>query len=143
MKVEKHLEALKEVDETVEEALKTQSILSYQRRLSAMLSLGAQQLVEIYLHRLKVIRPGTQIKHEWFGLGERNLTVKLSAILTTDMGKIPGLWEILSLAKVVESERDDLLYGSPLSDESMLREKIDAYLELKKMVEGYGSESRA
>ncbi len=135
MKIEKHFEALKEVDETIEEALNSKNILSYQRRLSAMLSLGIQQLIEIYLHRLNVIRPGTQVKHEWFGIGERKLHQRLSAILTTEAKNIPRIREILILAKEIESDRNDILYGSPLSDESTIKGKIDAYLEVKRIIE--------
>jgi len=135
MKTEKHKEILKEVDETVKLSLKAESLLSFQRRLTAMLSLGSQQLIEIYFHKLSIIKPGTQVKHEWFRLGERNLLLKLSAILTTEIRKVPKIQEILSLARVIEEDRNDLLYGSPLTDDKTLREKIDAYLELKKTAE--------
>ncbi|MBL7160957.1 MAG: hypothetical protein ISS93_03865, partial [Candidatus Aenigmarchaeota archaeon] len=132
MREEKHLEILKEVEKTIKEALEAESLLSHQRRAISMLSLGVQQLVELHLHHLRVIRPGTQVKHEWFGMGERNCSIKLSSILTTDVNKIPGIREILALARIVEADRNDLLYGSPLANEKSLREKIDAFLEIKK-----------
>ncbi len=140
MKIEKHLEILREVDETIAQALSSGSLLSYQRRIMAMLSLGIQQLVEIHFRRLQVIRPGTQIKHEWFGMGSRNLRTKLAAVLTTDIGKVPNIWEIIELAQSAEAERNDIIYGSPLADDRKIREKIDAYLEMKKIImESYGT----
>lgn len=142
MKIEKHMKIMGEVEETVKGALHARDILSYQRRLASMLSLGVQQLVEIHLHRLRVIKPGTQIKHEWFGMGNRNLSLKLSAILTTEINSIPRLNDILELAKTVEADRNDIIYGSPLFDGKILREKIDAFLEIKKiMEEEHGQES--
>lgn len=135
MKIEKHMEILKEVEITIKEALSSKNILLYQRRLVSMLSLGTQQLIEIYFHKLNVIRPGTQIKHEWFGMSYRNLETKFSSILTTKIDKIPKLREILVLAKQIESNRNDMLYGSPIVDDKLLREKIDAFLELKKLIE--------
>ena len=142
MKIEKHMKIMGEVEETVKGALHARDILSYQRRLASMLSLGVQQLVEIHLHRLRVIKPGTQIKHEWFGMGNRNLSLKLSAILTTEINSIPRLNDILELAKTVEADRNEIIYGSPLFDGKILREKIDAFLEIKKiMEEEHGQES--
>lgn len=134
MKIEKHIEALREVEITIKEALESGNILAYQRRLISMLSLGTQQLIEIYLHKLEVIKPGTQVKHEWFRMGRRNLRIRLSSILTTEIRKVPGLDEILEFAKVIEEDRNELIYGSPLDDDEILREKIDAFLEIKKMV---------
>ena len=135
MRTEKHLEILKEVEETIKEALDAENILSHQRRLVTMLSLGAQQLIEIYFHEQGVIKPGTQVKHEWFVMGERNLSVKLSAILTKEIKNIPNLREILALAKIIETGRNDLIYGSPLADEKDLRGKVDAFLEIKKIID--------
>ena len=133
------MKILKEVEETIRGSLETNDILSHQRRLIAMLSLGVQQLIEVYLHSLNVIKPGTQIKHEWFGMGERNLSIKLSAILSTKMKNIPRLEEIIVLARIIEGDRNDMLYGSPLVDDKILREKIDAFLEIKKIIEeGHG-----
>jgi len=142
MRLDKHMEILKEVDETVSEALKSRDILTHQRRLISMLSIGAQQLLEAYFHRLNVIKPGTQVKHEWFGMGERNLDDKLASILTTKTGKIPRLGEVLVFARRIESGRNELIYGSPAVDGRLLREKIDAYLEMKRLtgvVDGHKS----
>ncbi|MBI4182318.1 MAG: hypothetical protein HY520_05115 [Candidatus Aenigmarchaeota archaeon] len=136
MREEKHRDIIAEVDSTIREALQSKNLLAHQRRLAAMLSLGAQQLLEVYLHRLHVIKPGTAVKHEWFGMGVENPSRKLAAMLTRPPGEVPGLAELLVLARVVEEGRNDLLYGSPLSDDEALRKKIDAYMHMRRQVGG-------
>lgn len=135
MRIEKHREVLEEVSQTIKDALDDPAgLLAHQRRLIAMLSLGASQLLEIYFHKLDVIKPGTQIKHEWFKMGEKNALIRLSAILTSDPRKIPKINELLSFAREIEKDRDDIMYGSPLAGDRSLKEKIDLWLELKKIV---------
>lgn len=138
MKEEKHLEILREVEETLREALQARDIRSHQRRLVAMLSLGSQQVVEIYLHRQGAIRPGAHVKHDWFSMSGQNIDAKISAILTTDMKNIPLLKEMIALARLVEKDRNDQLYGSPLADDTALRKKIGAFLEVKRLGEEHG-----
>ena len=135
MRPEKHGEILEEVGETIQQALESPDILRHQRRLAAMLSLGAQQLMELHLHRQMVLKPGAAIKHEWFALGTQNLRLKLAAVITTDIDRVPGLSELMVLGQEVEKERNDMIYGSPLTDTRALREKIDAYLKMKTVVE--------
>ncbi len=138
MQKAKHTDALKEVMATIEEALGSSSVLPYQRRLIAMISIGLQHMVELYLHRLKVIKPGIHIKHNWFALGEENIRSRFSAVLTMPFGKVPEINEIVSLARSIEIDRNDILYGAPLADGKSLKEKINSFLEIKKIVEKTG-----
>ena len=62
MQKEKHEDALKEVESTIEEALKG-NLLDYQRRVASMTSLGVQHIIELYFHKLHVIKPGAALKH--------------------------------------------------------------------------------
>lgn len=136
MRIDKHREALREVSDTIKDALDDPAgLMGHQRRLVAMLSLGMAHLVEIYFHKADVLKPGTQIKHEWFKMGEKNALMRLSAILTTDPGKIPKINEIMAYARNLEKDRDDIMYGSPLAGDNILKEKIDLWLELKKIVD--------
>ncbi len=132
MREEKHLQALREVDQTVETALAAQDLLVHQRRLAAMLSLGAQQIVELHLHRQMAIKPGASVKHEWFGLGKQNLLQKLESVITVPAERVPKLIELIVLAQAVEKDRNEHVYGSPLADSAALRLKIAAYLDMKK-----------
>lgn len=135
MNIDKHIETLKEVMATINDALNAEDIKLHQRRLTAMLSLGSQQLIEAYFHKLNIIKPGAQIKHEWFNLGTDRIKIKLEAILTVKLVKIKNLDEILVLAKRIEQDRNDLVYGSPVKTDKILREKINLFLEIKKLVE--------
>ena len=138
MHEKKHLEALKEVRQTVDEALKSDDILVFQRRLASMLSLGLQHIVELYLHRLNAIKPGAYVKHEWFSMGDRNLRIKFSSILTKPYEDISQIHEIVSLARNIESDRNEILYGSPLVNGKLLKEKVYVFLEIKKIIEKTG-----
>ncbi|MBI5332054.1 MAG: hypothetical protein HZB65_00615 [Candidatus Aenigmarchaeota archaeon] len=136
MKEEKHIEALQEVRETIEEALKDQrGVLPRQRRIAAMLSLGVANIIELYFHRLHIIKPGTQIKHNWFKSEEKSLKLRLSGILTKSLDQIEEIHHVLQLAHEIERERDEMVYGAPLDKDSSLKEKIDLFLELKKIIE--------
>ena len=135
MKIEKHEEALKEVYETIDQALSDpKGILGHQRRIASMMSMGMQQAIELYFHKLHIIKPGTQLKHEWFKLDEKNIRNRLSPILTKNLEEIPKINEILFLSMKIESDRNDLVYGTPLEDDKKLKEKIDVFLELKNLI---------
>jgi len=135
MRVEKHEDALKEVYQTIDQALNDpKGLLNYQRRIASMTSMGMQQVVEIYFHKLNIIKPGVQLKHEWFKLDEKNINNKLSPALTKKLEDIPKINEILFLSRKIESDRNDLVYGAPLEDDKKLKEKIDAFLELKSLI---------
>ena len=135
MKIEKHEDALKEVYQTIDQALNDpKGLLSYQRRIASMTSMGMQQIVEMYFHKLNIIKPGTQLKHEWFKLDEKNINNKLSPTLTKKLKEIPKINEILFLSRKIESDRNDLVYGAPLENDKTLKEKIDVFLELKNLI---------
>ena len=136
MQEEKHLAALKEVKTAINEALNDQKgILHRQRLLMAALSLGIQHMIEIWLHRSNAIKPGSVVKHEWFASEERKLRVKMLGVLTKSMETIPSSSKVLSLAREIERNRNDIIYGSPLKTDSELREKIEYFLELKEEIE--------
>jgi len=139
MQEEKYLDALKETDITIKEALGG-NMLDHQRRLMSMISLGVQHSIELYFHKLRVIKPGAFVKHEWFRMGDKNARQKLSIILTKKIDEIPNIPEIISLAREIESDRNDIVYGAPLNDDKILRDKIDSFLELKKLAKGEENE---
>ena len=136
MQEEKHLAALEEVRRALEEALGDPAgLLRRQRLLMAALSLGMQHIIEVWLHRAGAVKPGALIKHEWFASEERSLKLRLAGALTKELGQLPGHGRVLALAREVERNRNDIIYGSPLPTDASLREKIDLFLELKKSVE--------
>ncbi|MFH1638303.1 MAG: hypothetical protein ABIB71_07805 [Candidatus Woesearchaeota archaeon] len=57
MRKEKHEETVKEVLDEIENALNDKrGLLAHQRRLAFSLSLGAQNLLELYFHKLDIIK---------------------------------------------------------------------------------------
>ena len=136
MQEEKHIAALKEVREAIEESIRdSRGLLPRQRRLMAALSLGTQHIMEVWLHKAKAIKPGATIKHEWFSAEGHKLKIRMIGILTKDIKSLKNADRILEIACVIEHGRNDIVYGAPLRDDSVLREKIDLFLELKKEIE--------
>ncbi len=136
MQEEKHLAALKEVKETIDEALKDpRGLLPRQRRLMAALSLGMQHLLEIWLHRMHAVKPGACIKHDWFQAEERRLKLRLAGTLTKDIKSIKDADRVVAVAREIEISRNDIIYGVPLSSDLVLRETLETFLELKKIIE--------
>lgn len=136
MQEEKHMAALTEVRETIDEALKDpRGLLPRQRRIIAALSLGVQHLAGLWMHRQGAMKPGACVKHEWFQTEERRLNLRLAGVLTKDVRTLKGAGRILALAREIESGRNDIMYGAPLASDRVLREKIDGLTELKKAIE--------
>lgn len=134
MRLEKHIEGLKEVLSEIESALEdTRGLASHQRRLAAMLSLGICELVEIYFHKLGIMKEGARIKHGLFR--KNNMEELLSNQITAPLDSTKSIGRILEIVVDIEESRDDMLYGSPLNEEELLKEKIDEFLDMKKLIE--------
>ena len=73
-------------------------------------------------------------------MGDKNATLRLSAVLTKKIDEIPNIMEIISVAREIEKERNEIVYGAPLKDDAVLRSKISEFLEIKKLVEGVKNE---
>lgn len=124
---------MKEVNAYIDESIK-KSLLQRQRLIMAALSLGMQHVIEMWLHKSRAIKPGASVKHEIFKSEERRLKIKLAGTLTKDINSLKNADTILSIAREIERNRDDIIYGAPLQNDRVLREKIDAFFELKKAV---------
>ena len=134
MKLEKHLDSLNEVLDEIHVALQdSRGTLSHQRRLALMLSLGVCDLIEIYFHKLKIIKTGSRLKHDWFK--QKRIKEKLETQIIVPIDTIKEIEPILLLGAAIEESRDDLAYGSPLNEEFILNKKINQFLELKKIIE--------
>ena len=140
MQEEKHQEALREVNTYIDESLRG-NLLLRQRLLMMALSLGMQHTVELWLHKAHAIKPGASVKHEFFKSEERKIKLKLSGMLTKNISGLKNSNAILSIAREIERNRDDIIYGAPLKNDNVLREKIDYFFELRKAVrEAIGDE---
>jgi len=125
---------LNEVEMSIEEAIKSPSLLARQRLLMSAMSLGMQHLIEMWLHKSKAIKPGAAIKHEIFKAEDRRLKERLAGTLTKQIGSLKNADKIIEIARNIERSRDDIIYGSPLNNDAVLREKISLFFELKKAI---------
>lgn len=134
MREDKHQEILKEVLDEIELALKDKrGLVSHQRRLAFLISLGAVNLLELYLHKINVIKEGSKINHLWFKFKKEKIFEQLQKQITSPIKSISNIDKIVDLLIKIEEKRDDLAYGAP-SKENILQEKINLYFELIKLL---------
>lgn len=131
MKPDKHKMILQEVAEEIELALRDpRGLLPHQRRIAFVLSLGTVNLLEIYFHKLNLIKEGTKIDHRWFKKEKDNAKQRLMGCVVRPVSEIPNINQLLDLAYEVEKDRDNLVYGAPAT-EALLKKKIGLFLMLK------------
>jgi len=123
MKIESHLENLKESLREIEEAV-TKGLLQKQRTLGFHASAGAIDILEIILHKNNLIDPSFVIKHEWF-----NSKKKIAEKFPFDF---PSKKEIINLVIKIETVRNKLCYGKR-ADEKELEQLIKDFTALKKI----------
>ena len=130
MKVESHLENLKESINEIDEAVKT-GLIKKQRTLGFHASAGAIDMLEIILHKKDLIDPGFVVKHEWLN-SQRKIKDKLNM-------EFPKKDEILAIIQKIEGLRSKLCYGKR-QEEDMLEHLVSDFNSLKKLfqeVAGY------
>ena len=133
MREEKHFEILQEILEEIESAIQDKrGLVSHQRRLAFSLSLGAVTILEIYLHKLSVIKESSKINHIWFKRKRSSIIEYLQKQVTSPLNSIENIEEIITEIVNIEERRDDLAYGSPSSEE-ILQEKINSFFKLKEL----------
>ena len=133
MKREKHEEILKEVLDKIETALKDkQGLLAHQRRLAFSVSLGAVTLLEIYLHKLDVMKEGSKIDHTWFKKKKEKIVDYLQKQVITQINSITDLDKIIDIMVDIENKRNDLAYGVAAT-EKILQEKINLFFKLREI----------
>lgn len=134
MSPEKHLESLKEVLDEINSALEDpRGINAHQRRLALMFSLGICDLMELYFHRLGVIKSGARLKHDWFR--QIRIKEKLEQQITCPIQSLQKVEEMITIAVEIEESRDDLAYGAPVKQEELLMKKINQFMDLKNLIE--------
>jgi len=109
-------------------------LIPHQRRLAFSLSLGSSVLVEEFFSKKNILKPGIKINHLWLRKSRENIKELLKDKITSQIEKFPELNSIIDKAIFIERERDKLAYGKSISEKT-LKEKIKAFLELKKEVE--------
>ncbi|MFH1072333.1 MAG: hypothetical protein V1743_02800 [Nanoarchaeota archaeon] len=126
---------MKEVMDELESALKDpEGLVVHQRRLAFLLSLGTVALLEEYLKKKAVLKPGEKIDHRWLKKKKENTKLLIAQRITATIDSLPEIDELLDVAYMIEKDRNDMAYGKGVS-EKIIREKIDNFLALKKKVE--------
>ena len=91
----------------------------------------AIDLLELYLHALEKITPGTMIKHEWFKAPKPEQ--KSAPLAERKLGVVfPHNDEILSLMYLIEEERNKLIYGKPRSH--VIEAVLTAFKKLRTII---------
>jgi len=126
---------IKEVIDEIESALKdTKGIIAHQRRLAFSLSLGSVSLIEIYLKKRNILKPGAKINHLWLKKKKENVKKLISNQIICPIENLKEIDEILDICYKIEKERNEIAYGKSVS-EDVLKEKINLFFNLKKVVE--------
>ena len=134
MKIETHKEVLREVLDEIGLALKDKrGLIRHQRRLAFSLSLGAINLLELYLRNLNVMKEGSKINHQWFKKKREKILEQLKKQIISPIHSVFEINKIIDVIIKIEEKRDDIAYGSPTT-EKILQEKINLFFELKKLV---------
>ena len=129
----KHEEILKEVEEEITSAIEDKrGLLPHQRRLAFSLSLCMANIIELYFHNLDILKEGSKINHLWFKRNKNRIKEKLQNQMIISVDSVKNIDAILDLSIKIEEKRDDLAYGSP-SNEKLLQEKINLFLELRRV----------
>ena len=130
MKIESHLENLEESLREIKSAVK-EGLEKKQRTIGFHTSSAAIDMLEIILHKNKLIDPGFVIKHEWL-----NSKRKIQEKFTFEFSKKE---EIFKHITKIESVRNKLCYGKRQKEEN-LEEVIREFNKLKELfieVSGY------
>lgn len=128
MKIESHLERIKESIQVVEESIE-KGLQERQRTIGFHISTASVDLLEILLHKHNLIDPGFIIKHEW--LKSKNSIAEKLAF------EFPKKQEILDLIIAIEEKRNILCYGTPQKIE-VLQNIVDKFNKLKIIFEEEG-----
>lgn len=123
MKIETHLERIKESIEVIEESIE-KGIVKRQRTIGFNVSAATADLLEVLLHKKDLIDPGFNIKHEWVKSKK-----KIEEKFPFDF---PKKKQIFSLMKKIENNRNNICYGK-LREKETIQEVIEDFNKLKKI----------
>jgi hypothetical protein len=128
MKIEDHLRNINESLEVINESIQ-KGIQERQRNIGFNISVASTEMLEVFLHKLNLLNPGSLIKHEWFS-SVRKAKEKLTF-------NFPEKEKILGLLYEIESKRNIFCYGKPQPIEA-ISEIIKLFNKLKSLFEGQG-----
>ena len=133
--IEQNRKIIEEVLDEINSALNdSKGVVAHQRRLAFSLSLGTATLIEEYLNKKGILKPGIKINHLWLKKNVQNIKKTLENKIIISSNNMPELDSLLEKAHLIERERNKLAYGKQITEKE-LNEKINLFLEFKKEVE--------
>lgn len=125
--IEEHRRKIKEILDGIDMAI-DQGVEKWPTLIGFNTSLGATQLLELYLHRINKIDVGKTIKHNWFKRPTKDQ--KQEPLIERKLGvDFPDKKEIFKLIYDIEKSRDKLVYGK--SDRKLIMEVLKNFEKLK------------
>lgn len=128
MKTEDHLRNINESLEVITESIQ-KGLQERQRNLSFNISAASVEMLEVFLHNLSIINPGSNIKHDWFS-SQRKAREKIKF-------DFPHKDEIIDLLANIESKRNIFCYGKPQPIEN-IKSLLEYFNKLKTLFENEG-----
>lgn len=104
MNAEFHKKSLKESFDTLRDCI-NRGVELRQKVIGFLCSSACSELIELHLHKLNLINPGANIKHNWFASKNK--------ALNHIVPEFPNKDRILNIAKEIEEKRNLLCYGKP------------------------------
>lgn len=128
MKIEDHLRNIKESLEVIEESIQ-KGVQERQRNIGFNTSVAAVEMLEVFLHKINLINPGTVLKHDLF-----NSIKKAKEKLNFNF---PEKEKIINLISDIETKRNLLCYGKP-QPLSAVESVLESFNKLKTLFENLG-----
>jgi len=128
MKIEDHLRNINESLEVIRESIE-KGLQERQRNIGFNVSVASVEMLEVHLHNLNLINPGTVLKHEWFAS-----TRQANERLPFDF---KDKEKIFSLLNSIESKRNNLCYGKPRPIEE-IQAILNDFNKIKSLLESRG-----
>ena len=128
MKIEFHLDRIRESLEMIEEAV-TKGAATHQRTIGFHTSAAAVDLLHLYLSQQKLLTSGSQLLHQWFRSQKQ-----ARAHLSFDF---PEKDRIIQLLYYIEKARDTLCYGRPCPLEEV-REVLAHFNQFRELLRSLG-----
>ncbi|MBI2267017.1 MAG: hypothetical protein HYU64_17955 [Armatimonadetes bacterium] len=128
MNIERHLEILEECFSGLQTCVDG-GIEKNQRIIGFLTSLGAAEMLELYLHKKNLFSLSFRINHAWLK-SQKKLKEKIP-------WDFPQKDKIIQLAYYIEKGRDELCYGKRLERER-IKEQIEHFYKLRDALKEVG-----
>ncbi len=123
MRIEEHMNALKEHEENLKLAIE-RGLMKNQRNIGYNASQASVEIFSIHMHKLNLIATGENLDHRIFKSKDVDSRIPID---------FPNKQKILDLMRKLEEKRNILCYGKG-RPESEIKDVIMAYNELKGII---------